>query len=155
MTGDTGGPAGTPGSVLGQGLTIHHLGVACRNLETDSAVLETIGFAREGDDFEDPGQGIRGRFLVGAGLRLELLEGLAGSDVLTPWLTARTKIYHHAYETGDLASSLEGLLHAGARLARPPISAVAFGGRRVAFAMLPNMMLVELIESPSAGRSPG
>lgn len=132
---------------LGPEVTIHHLGVACQNLETDSADLELLGFAREGPDFEDANQGIRGRFLVGAGTRFELLEGLPGSDVLAPWLAARTKIYHQAYEAADFESALARLLSAGARVTRPPMPAVAFGGRRVVFAMLPNLMLVELIEA--------
>jgi methylmalonyl-CoA/ethylmalonyl-CoA epimerase len=102
MKGDGDHSAGSPGSFLSPGVTLHHLGVACRDIEADSALLELLGFARDGDDFADPAQGIRGRFLVGGGVRLELLEPLAGSAVLTPWLTARTKIYHHAYETDDL-----------------------------------------------------
>jgi hypothetical protein len=35
----------------------------------------------------------------------------------------------------------------GARIARPPLPAVAFGGRSVVFAMLPTMLLIELIEA--------
>jgi len=134
---------------VGSDLMLHHLGVACRDLEVDSAQFELLGFVREGDDFEDPNQGIRGRFVVGAGLRFELLEELEASGVLAPWLAARVKVYHHAYETADLEGSLARLLSAGARVTRPPLPAVAFGGRRVAFAMLPNMMLVELIEAPA------
>jgi methylmalonyl-CoA/ethylmalonyl-CoA epimerase len=141
-----------PELFLGPGLALHHLGVACKDLEADSAQLELLGFAREGDAFEDPMQGIRGRFLVGAGLRWELLEELEGSGVLGPWLAARTKIYHHAYETPDLEASLQRLLTAGGRVARAPLPAVAFGGRRVVFAMLPNLMLIELIEGPSPAR---
>lgn len=141
-----------PEPPIGLGLSLHHLGVACRDIEVDSAQLELLGFAREGDDFEDPTQGIRGRFLVGAGVRLELLEDLEGSGVLVPWLAARTKIYHHAYETADLDASLEGLLNAGARVTRASVPAVAFDGRRVVFAMLPNLMLIELIEKSSAAR---
>ena len=140
---------GPSDSLLGPGVAIHHLGVACREIESDSALLESLGFVRDGVDFDDPKQGIHGRFLVGAGLRLELLEDLDGSGVLLPWLTARTKIYHHAYETPDLETSLERLLAAGARVTRPPTPAVAFDGRRIVFVMLPNMMLIELIETSS------
>jgi methylmalonyl-CoA/ethylmalonyl-CoA epimerase len=143
-------PNGGPASFVEPGVALHHLGVACKNLEADSAQFELLGFAREGDDFEDPMQGIRGRFLVGAGVRLELLEDLEGSGVLEPWLAARTKIYHHAYETADLEVSLGRLLDAGARVTRAPVPAVVFGGRRVVFAMLPNLMLIELIERTGA-----
>jgi len=131
----------------GPDLNLHHLGVACRSIDAETGLLEVLGYVREGEDFEDPNQGIRGRFLAGAGVRLELLEELGDSGVLRPWLAGRIKIYHHAYETPDLDASLARLLEAGARVARPPLPAVAFGGRRVAFVMLPNMMLVELIDA--------
>jgi len=51
-------------------LLFHHLGVACRNLDVEEAVWVPLGYTREGDDFEDPRQQIRGRFLTGPGPRL-------------------------------------------------------------------------------------
>ena len=140
---------GVPGGRLA--MTLHHLGVACVSIDTEGALLEAVGFVREGPDFEDPFQGVRGRFVVGAGVRLELLEELEGSSVLRSWLAQRTKVYHQAYLTYDLDGSLSGLVAGGAHAAKSPLPAVAFGGRRVAFAMLPNMMLVELVEAPRAG----
>jgi methylmalonyl-CoA/ethylmalonyl-CoA epimerase len=140
-------PGHVPANFLATGVVLHHLGVACKDLSVDSAQLEAMGFVREGGDFEDPRQGIRGRFLVGGGVRFELLEDLPGLGVLAPWLAARTRIYHQAYETFDLEGSLERLLDVGARIARPPLPAVAFGGRSVVFAMLPTMLLIELIEA--------
>ena len=142
------GADGTDGDhFLGPGVVLHHLGVACRNVAADSAGLERLGFVREGEDFDDRRQGIKGRFLVGPGVRFELLEDLPGSNTLAPWLASRVRIYHQAYLVDDLDSSLARLLAAGARITRPPLPAVAFGGRRVAFAMLPELMLIELVES--------
>jgi methylmalonyl-CoA/ethylmalonyl-CoA epimerase len=129
------------------GLRLHHLGVACGSIESEAALLENLGYVPEGTTFEDPNQGIRGRFMTGGGARLELLEELGDSGVLRPWLTARVKIYHQAYETPDLDRSLAAMVRAGARVTKPPLPAVAFGGRRVVFAVLPNLMLVELIEA--------
>jgi methylmalonyl-CoA/ethylmalonyl-CoA epimerase len=136
---------------IGPGVKLHHLGIACRSIDADGEGLEALGFSREGDAFDDPLQGIRGRFLVGAGVRFELLEDLPGHTTLAPWLASRTRIYHQAYLADDLDASLARLVAAGARVTRPPLPAVAFGGRRVVFAMLPQMMLVELIEARAAG----
>jgi methylmalonyl-CoA/ethylmalonyl-CoA epimerase len=130
------------------GMKLHHLGVATRSIDADARVLSALGFANEGQDFVDPLQGIRGRFVAAAGVRLELVQALEGSNVLDPWLAARTKIYHQGFLVEDLDAALAGLVRARAKVTRGALPAVAFGGRRVAFAMLPNLMLVELIEAP-------
>jgi methylmalonyl-CoA/ethylmalonyl-CoA epimerase len=129
-------------------LAFHHLGVACRAIDADARTYYALGYRDETPTFEDPIQGIRGRFLVGAGPRLELLEPLAGSKVLDPWLERGVKIYHQAFEVPDLDASIERVLATRARLMVAPVPAVAFGGRRIAFVMLSNMTLIELIEAP-------
>ncbi len=131
-----------------EGLEFHHLGVACRDIDAEAGLLRPLGYADEGEAFVDPLQGIRGRFVVAAGLRLELLESLPDSPTLDPWLRAGTKIYHHAYMTPELEAAIAELGEGGLKLVREPRPAVAFAMRRVAFLMLPNLMLVELVEAP-------
>jgi methylmalonyl-CoA/ethylmalonyl-CoA epimerase len=128
-------------------LRFHHLGVACRDLERESGVYAAIGYAPESGDFEDPRQGIKGRFLAGPGPRLELLVQLPGSDVLEPWLAGPARIYHQAFEVDDIESAIADLERAGARVAAPPTPAVAFEGRRIVFLLFGGMQMVELIES--------
>ena len=82
----------------------------------------------------------------GAG-RIELVEALPGSEALASWLQRGFAIYHLAFEVSGLEPTIDRLDQAGARLVSPPRPAVAFGGRRVAFCMRPNLILVELIES--------
>lgn len=129
-------------------LAFHHVGVACRSIEREARPLLALGYAHEGEVFEDPLQGIRGRFLAGAGPRMELLEPLPGSTTLDPFLSRGVKMYHHAYETPDLEAALEWHLSQRARTVSPPKPAVAFGGRRVAFLALPTLFIIELIETP-------
>jgi methylmalonyl-CoA/ethylmalonyl-CoA epimerase len=138
-------------------LTFHHIGVACRDVDAEAKTYESLGYRREGEDFVDPRQGIRGRFIAGPGPRLELLVGLPGSTVLEPWLRKGVRYYHQAFLTEDLRTGLEQLLSAGAKLVTEPVPAVAFGGREIAFVMLRNVTLVELIQGPaddSHGASP-
>ncbi len=136
----------TPGRSLTIELTFHHLGIACRNLDAEARVLEGLGYRQEGPEFEDPVQGIRGRFLVGPGPRLEILVALGDSRVLEPWLRAGTKIYHQAFEVSNLEGGIAHLVAQRGKVLVAPVPAVAFGGRRICFVMLPNMMLFELIE---------
>ncbi|MFD0482514.1 VOC family protein [Kineococcus sp. GCM10028916] len=131
------------------GLTFHHVGVACRDLDREQAGYALLGYTPEGPDFEDPTQGVRGRFLVAPGQpRVELLVNLEGSTTLDPWLKGPARIYQQAYETPTFDDSVAQFQAVGARVVSPPVPAVAFGGRRICFVMLRTMTLVELVEAP-------
>jgi methylmalonyl-CoA/ethylmalonyl-CoA epimerase len=133
-------------------MRFHHVGVACRDIESEAKVMLALGYQAESADFTDPAQGIRGRFVVGSGPRMELLEQTSGSHVLEPWLAKGVKAYHFGYEVGELEKVVERLKSAGAIVVTPLQPAVAFAGRRITFLMLKNMFLVELIEA--SGRNP-
>jgi methylmalonyl-CoA/ethylmalonyl-CoA epimerase len=128
-------------------LVFHHVGVACADITAEAARLAPLGYVAEGAEFVDPDQGVRGIFLTGQAPRLELLEPLAGAkeEVLASWLRRDIKLYHLAYETHSLSASIERLRSARAKMVVPPIPAVAFGGREIAFLVMPNSMLIELI----------
>ncbi len=128
-------------------LKFHHIGVACTDLEVETARLSILGYVVEGDDFTDPIQGVRGRFLTGQTPRLELLVPLAENSVLSPWLKSNTKMYHLAYETDYLNMAIEQLCSQRVRVVVKPTPAVAFDNRQIAFLMLPNMLLIELVSS--------
>jgi methylmalonyl-CoA/ethylmalonyl-CoA epimerase len=130
-------------------LRLHHFGLACRDLDAEEALLSSLGYTRETDDFSDPTLGVRGRFLVGHGVRFELLVELEASGVLAPWLRTGTTIYHQAFLTPMIDDTIRHLTATlRAKLVRPPTPAVAFDGRPVAFLVLPSMELIEIIESP-------
>jgi methylmalonyl-CoA/ethylmalonyl-CoA epimerase len=126
-------------------LEFHHIGVACKDLDAETEKLKILGYSIEGDDFIDPIQGVKGRFLTGQTPRLELLVPLAGDSVLSPWLESNVKMYHLAYETSSLVDTIQKLCAQRGRLAVKPVPAVAFNNREIAFVMLPNMLLIELI----------
>lgn len=125
-------------------MRFHHLGIATDSVERDLAAYRAIGYRTEGASVAEERQGVRGRFLVGGGPRLELLEPLPGSETLGPFLSRGIKCYHHAYEVDALDNSLRALRAAGAKQLGPPVDAVAFNRREV-FLMLPNSWIVELI----------
>ncbi len=127
-------------------LSFHHIGVACRDLQVEMERLAPLGYRLEGDFFVDKTQGVEGAFLVGGGPRLEILRPLHEKGVLTPWLSAGTKLYHLAYAVGDhLDSEMATLRVKGAKLVVQPVAATAFNGACICFLMMPNMLLVELI----------
>jgi methylmalonyl-CoA/ethylmalonyl-CoA epimerase len=136
-------------------MSFHHLGVATESLESEARAYAALGYEPEKDEFVDPLQGVRGVFMVGGGPRLELLEPLPGDDTLVPLLRRGVKCYHHAYEVVSLDASLDALRQAHAQVVRVPTEAVAFDHRRVAFLVLPNMWMVELIEAELNALQPG
>lgn len=129
------------------GLSFHHVGVACRDLESEAAAFAALGYVAERPDFYDPIQGVHGRFLVGNGPRLEFLRNHAEVGVLTPWLRKGVRFYHLAYEAQDFDAAGTGLVAAGGKQVGSPQPAVAFDGRLICFYMLQNLSLIELISA--------
>jgi hypothetical protein len=121
------------------------VGVACADLDVETAAYRSLGYTPEREDFVDQAQGVQGRFLFGGGPRLELLVSLPGSNVLEPWTSRGVRMYHIAYETRSLTEDIERLKRVRGRVVSPPTPAVVFSGRAVAFIVLPTLQLVELI----------
>ncbi|MBL8600877.1 MAG: VOC family protein [Myxococcales bacterium] len=129
-------------------LRFHHTGVACRDLDEAEARYRALGFVREGEDFEDPVQAIRGRFLVLPGTRIELVAPSTAESPVSGWLSRGVHLYHTAYETDDIAASVAHLKATmRAKVTVAPVPAVAFSMRKIAFLMAPGGLLVELIEA--------
>ena len=74
--------------------SFHHIGVATEGIADAERTYADLGYQREGAEFCDHAQGVRGIFIVGPGPRLELLEALGDSTTLDPWLRAGSRMYH-------------------------------------------------------------
>lgn len=134
-----------------EGARFHHIGVATKDIDAETRHYGALGYLPEGEDFVDPEQRIAGRFLVAEGQpRLELLANTADDGPLGPWLAKGVKLYHFAYEVPDLERAIDTFTETRARVVVPPVAAVAFGGRPIAFLMQPNGFLVELIQANDA-----
>lgn len=131
---------------IAPGAAFHHLGYACASIAREQPFFEALGYWQKGERFCDPAQGVTGCFLEGAGPRIELLENLVGSQTLTPWLNAGVRLYHFAYEVDDLDETLAWCRGQRAKVTVQPVPAVAFGGRRIAFVMFRQGVMLEFIE---------
>jgi methylmalonyl-CoA/ethylmalonyl-CoA epimerase len=132
---------------LGQDLTFHHIGVACRRIADDAQQWTALGYVAETATFEDPLQGIRGQFIVGPGPRLELIEDLPDHHSVAPWIKRATKFYHLGFLCPDLESAIGLLESKMARVVRDPQPSVFFGDSRIVFLLMTDGSLIELIES--------
>jgi catechol 2,3-dioxygenase-like lactoylglutathione lyase family enzyme len=124
----------------------HHLGVACGDLAVEARRFEALGYSPEGAVFRDPIQKVEGIFLTGPGPRLELLAPLDPSAPIHPWIEKGVKYYHQAFEVPSLADAVARMEEAQGHVVAHPAPSTAFGGRPIAFVMLPGMILVEMIQ---------
>lgn len=134
-------------------LVFHHIGLACPPDEfakgIDREHLSLLGYRPEAEKWTDERLGMQGQFLVATATgapRVELVAPHGDHSPVMPWLQRGVKLYHTAYLVTDLRAEIERNRKNHAKLMFPPTPAVAFGGRNVAFLMLPNRLLVELIE---------
>jgi methylmalonyl-CoA/ethylmalonyl-CoA epimerase len=130
------------------GLTFHHLGVACADIREEIGIWAALGYRPEGAPFVDATQGVNGLFMVGGGPRIELLEANEGSETLAPWIKRRVKFYHAGYTVPSLNKAIAAFEAVGATVARPSMPSTYFK-TSIAFLLMPNMALIELIEANS------
>ena len=126
-------------------MIFHHVGVASRDLDADEAAFAALGYAREREECVDTIQGVRARFLVGPGPRIEIVQDLETGGRVGDFAKRGVKMYHMAYEVDDLEEAGRRLAASGAKRVTEPVPGSAFGMRLLCFYMLPTMVLVELI----------
>jgi len=122
------------------------------------ASIETAidGFARsfgaewDGRIFDDPHQKVKVAFLTTRpeDAQLELIEPAGKDSPVLRFLQERGGGLHHTcYEVADLEEQLAEFRLRGAVIAKRPLPAVAFGGRRIAWVITAEKLLVELLEA--------
>ena len=126
--------------------SFHHIGYATNDMDKEYEHFSSLGYEIESDVFEDPIQGVRGCFIVGPGPRIELLENLGTSHTLAPWIDAGVKFYHLAYTVDNMDLAIDWFEKQRAIMTISPVPDVAFNNRNIAFFMMRNRQLIEIIE---------
>lgn len=129
-------------------LVFHHIGVACKSIETEKDVFFQLGYLNASEIFEDKNQGVRGLFVESKNQpRLELLENLDGFSTLNPFLEKGNKFYHVAYETKDIENTKQSFNRNRWATLSPIKDAVYF--KRVCFLVDRTGTIIELVERAS------
>jgi len=129
---------------------LHHIGFVLASIE-DSAecFARSLGAIWDGNIVFDPLQKVRVTFLggtTGTDPLIELVEPAGPESPVTRFLEQRGGLHHLCYEVEDLESHLAFCKSVGTIVIRPPVPAVAFGGRRIAWALTRKRLLVEYLE---------
>lgn len=137
--------------IEGQIIRLHHVGFVVHSIqETVDRFTKSIGSSWDGKIYLDPLQGARVTFLTAQGQEsscVELVEPAGEKSPVTNFLTRGGCLHHLCYEVKSLDRQLEYSRSLGGAVVRPPLPAVAFDGRRIAWVFTRDRLLVEFLES--------
>jgi methylmalonyl-CoA/ethylmalonyl-CoA epimerase len=129
---------------------MHHIGFVVASIqESGQSFALAIGAKWDGNIVRDPIQKVRVTFLQGRCSTDPLVELVEPGDPNSPvsrFLGRGGGLHHLCYEVEDLESHLAFCKSVGTKIIRPPVPAVAFGGRRIAWAVTKKRLLMEFLE---------
>jgi len=132
-------------------IRLHHIGFVLASIEESAKSIATsLGATWDGSIIFDPLQSVSVCFLRGFNCQdalIELVEPRGLNSPVTQFLARRGGGLHHfCYEVENLESHLVFCKSIKTVVIRPPVPAVAFDGRRIAWALTRNRILVEFLE---------
>lgn len=136
---------------------LHHVGFVVADIARSmGGFLRSLNGSWDEQIFEDPHQRVKVAFLSTrpGEPQIELVEPVGDNSPVRTFLQEKGGGLHHfCYQTDDLGAEIKVFRSRGAILVRPPLPAVAFRGRRIAWVLTRELLLVELLEATLAGPS--
>jgi len=130
--------------------TFHHVGFVVASIENSvKGFAESLDADWDGVITHDPIQMVRVTFLRSKSASdplFELIEPAGEKSPVIPFLKKGGGLHHLCYEAQDLEKQLELNRSKGGLVVRPPLPAVAFGGRRIAWVYSKSKLLIEYLE---------
>jgi methylmalonyl-CoA/ethylmalonyl-CoA epimerase len=135
-------------------LALHHVGFVVASIAAAApGFAASIAAAWDHTIIEDPLQCVRVTF-IGCqgqlGTPVELVEPAGIDSPVFSFLRRGGGLHHLCYEVADLEKQLRLSQRNGAKLVRPPLPAVAFAGRRIAWVFTKQRLLLEFLEKKIA-----
>jgi methylmalonyl-CoA/ethylmalonyl-CoA epimerase len=130
---------------------LHHIGFVVASIGASAeGFAHALGGSWDRLIFEDPIQKVKVTFLTprpGEPV-IELVEPAAHDSPVQRFLQEKGGGLHHfCYETSDLQAEIKDMRSRRAMLVRNPKPAVAFNGRRIAWLLTQENLLIELLEA--------
>ncbi|HLH04121.1 MAG TPA: VOC family protein [Bryobacteraceae bacterium] len=136
---------------LGFPMRLHHVGYVVGNMEASiRGFMHSLGMTWDGQIFHDPTQRVRVTFLATGPncAQIELVEPAGENSPVAVFLKTRGGGQHHlCYEVGDIEHALDVFKSRKAAIVQRPCPAVAFDGRRIAWFITREKLVVELLET--------
>jgi len=129
---------------------LHHVGIAHASIDAVVTSYETsLNLRVVSGPFVDPLQGARVIFLSrqnGEEAAIELVEPTGAASPLARFVNRGGGMHHVCFVTQDLDGELARVRALGALVVQPPVPAIAFQSRRIAWIYTRDRLLVELLE---------
>jgi methylmalonyl-CoA/ethylmalonyl-CoA epimerase len=133
------------------GLKLHHIGFVVSDIAASvSGFIRSLGASWDQRIYEDPQQAVKVTFLTTrpGDAQIELVEPAGEHSPVLRFLRERGGGMHHlCYEVNDLERHIAEMKSRGSLIARRAKPAVAFQGRRIAWMLTAEKLLVELLEA--------
>jgi methylmalonyl-CoA/ethylmalonyl-CoA epimerase len=136
------------------GFKLRHVGVAVPAIGPATEALSTLfGYRVISGPFDDPIQKVTVNFLTQSDqdtAEIELIAPLTEDSPIASILAKGSGgAYHLCFETTNIEQALVHAKNNGCIIVSPPVPAVAFNGRRIAWIYTRSRQLFELVEAPS------
>lgn len=136
-------------------LNLHHVGIVVKDIAAAADdYVRRLGCMVHTGIIHDPTQTAYVRFLSQPGdpVFLELVSPDRDDSKLSHALSKGGGLNHLCYAVDDIESACQELRRRGMYLVQPPVAAVAFPGRRVAWLVGRDRVPVELVERGPQGQ---
>jgi methylmalonyl-CoA/ethylmalonyl-CoA epimerase len=129
---------------------LHHIGYVVASI---ASVIESFSLAVAGGSrsqiWHDPMQRVRVAFIYSSNPgepSIELVEPADAESPVQKFLERGGGMHHLCYEVDDLNDAVQGASARGLLMVRRPCPAVAFDGRRVAWFLTREKLLIEYLD---------
>lgn len=129
---------------------MHHIGFIVQNIEASMpGFLKSMNGTWNEKIFHDPIQSVKVAFLStpGTDVQIELVEPSGDRNPVSAFLAKGGGIHHVCYEVEDCDAALAAMRERKSVIVRRPKPAVAFDGRRIAWVLTAEKLLVEFVET--------
>lgn len=121
----------------------HHIGMASKNIDDDVEKFKSFfGDIKISNKYYDPLQNAELCMINLNGINIELISGVP----VMSFLQRRNRLYHLCFETKNITKSIDEFVSKGAILISEPKEDILFNGRKVAFILLQDSTIIELLE---------
>ena len=138
---------------MGGSRRLHHVGYVVASIEQAMpGFVRSLAARWDEQIIHDPLQKVKVAFLTTRveDPQIELVEPAGEDSPVLRFLEQGGGLHHVCYEVEDLEKELADFRSRGAVIAKRPKPAVAFGGRRIAWVITAEKLLVELLEAVSS-----
>jgi methylmalonyl-CoA/ethylmalonyl-CoA epimerase len=131
-------------------MRLHHVGFVVRDIQAEiQKFARSVGATWDSKIFHDPLQKVKVSFIQTAcpgDPQIELVEPAAPDSPVLRFLKKGGGLHHLCYEVADLGEHLSKMRKEGALVVKPPLPAVAFENRLIAWVFTRQRLLLEFLE---------